>query len=113
MTKDFKSDFAGNWDKGNAWWDRDTARSRAGYIITDAGCPVYRQSKLTTEIALSTAKAEYVAASEAIRSVIPMVRLMDELRTRGFTVFSTTPQLHCTHELWRCFEYLASDPKLS
>ena len=89
------SDFAGNWDKTDAEWDRDTARSRAGYIITYAGCPVYWQSKLITEIALSTTEAEYVAASEAIRSVIPMIRLMEELRARGFTVFSTTPQLHC------------------
>ena len=62
-------------------------RSRAGYIITYAGCPVYWQSKLKTEIALSTIEAEYVAASEAIRSVM--------LRARGFTVFSTTPQRHC------------------
>jgi hypothetical protein len=60
-------------------WDKDTARSRAGYIITYAGCPVYWQSKLITEIALSTTEAEYVAASEALRSVIPMIRLMDEL----------------------------------
>ena len=35
------SDFAGNWDKEDAEWDRDTARSRAGYIITYAGCSVY------------------------------------------------------------------------
>jgi hypothetical protein len=67
------------WDKDNADWDKDTARSRAGYIITYAGCPVYWQSKLITEIALSTTEAEYVAASEALRSVIPMIRLMDEL----------------------------------
>jgi hypothetical protein len=53
------------------------------------------RSKLITEIALSTTEAEYVAASEALRSVIPMIRLMDELRDRGFTVFSTPPQLHC------------------
>ena len=87
--------FAGNWDNDDAGWDKDTARSRAGYIITYAGCPVYWQSKLITEIALSTTEAEYVAASEALRSVIPMIRLMDELRGRGFTVFSSPPQLHC------------------
>ena len=33
------SDFAGNWDDSDAEWDRDTARSLAGYIITYAWLP--------------------------------------------------------------------------
>ena len=58
------SDFVGSWDKGDAEWNRNTASSRAEYIITYTGCPVYWQSKQITEIALSTTEAEYVAASE-------------------------------------------------
>jgi len=34
------ADFAGNWDKDEAAFDRDTARSRHGYIIRYAGCPI-------------------------------------------------------------------------
>ena len=47
--------FAGNWDKQDALiGDRDTARSRHGYIILYYGCPLIWKSQLQTEIALSS-----------------------------------------------------------
>jgi hypothetical protein len=52
--------FTGDWDPTNAVWDTDTARSRTGYAILYASCPVIWASKLQTEIALSTTEAEYL-----------------------------------------------------
>jgi len=60
------ADFSGNWSQDTAEWDPDTARSRSGFIITYAGCPVYWASKLQTEIALSTTESEVIAASESL-----------------------------------------------
>jgi hypothetical protein len=44
--------FCGDWDPQEAATDCDTARSRHGYIISYAGCPVVWKSQLQTEIAL-------------------------------------------------------------
>ncbi len=54
--------------------------SRTGYVICYAGCPVYWQSKLQTEIALSTADAEYMALSQALRETLPTSNLMKEIK---------------------------------
>ena len=40
------ADFAGNWDKDEAANDRDTARSRHGYIIMYNGCLIIWKSQL-------------------------------------------------------------------
>ncbi len=59
------ADFAGSWDPadpGNA----DNIYSRTGFVIRYAGCPIFWQSKLQTEIALSMAEAEYIALSQAL-----------------------------------------------
>ena len=48
------ADFACNWDKEEAFNDRDTARSRHGYFIMYVGCPIVWKSQLQTEIALSS-----------------------------------------------------------
>jgi hypothetical protein len=56
------ADFAGGWDPadpGNA----DNVYLRTGFVICYASCPIFWQSKLQTEISLSTAKAEYIALS--------------------------------------------------
>jgi hypothetical protein len=39
------ADFAGNWDPTESL-DRDTARSRHGYIVMYAGCPIIWKSQL-------------------------------------------------------------------
>jgi len=89
------ADFSGNWAKDAAKWDADTARSRTGFIITYAGCPVFWSSKLQTEVALSTTEAEHIAASMALRELIPMMELMMELKNRGFDFLTTAPKVHC------------------
>ena len=59
--------FAGNWDKKDAQTgDRDTARSRHGYIILYYGCPLIWKSQLQTEIALSSMESEYTGLSYAL-----------------------------------------------
>jgi hypothetical protein len=54
------ADFAGRWDPDNAL-NAENFYSRRGYVISYAGCPIFWQSKLETEIALLTAEAEYIA----------------------------------------------------
>ena len=48
-------------------------------MIRFTGCPIGWCSKLQTEIAFSTAKAEYIALSQALREVIPLMTLLEEL----------------------------------
>jgi hypothetical protein len=89
------ADFAGLWNPDLAESDRSTARSRTGYIILYGGCPIVWASKLQTEIALSSTESEYVALSQALREVIPLIRLIKELDAAGFDVNSKTPEIHC------------------
>ncbi len=72
------ADFAGGWDPGHLL-NADNVYSRTGYVIQYAGCPIYWQSKLQTEIALSTAEAEYIALSQALSETLPMTNLMKEI----------------------------------
>lgn len=59
------ADFAGLWGSENAQ-DPTCVKSRTGYVLVVAGCPVTWVSKLQTEIALSTMEAEYIALSQAM-----------------------------------------------
>jgi hypothetical protein len=69
------ADFAGGRDPGNAS-NPDSVYFRTGYVIWYARCPIYWYSKLHTEIALSTAKAEYIVLSQALRETLPMTNLI-------------------------------------
>jgi Reverse transcriptase (RNA-dependent DNA polymerase)/GAG-pre-integrase domain len=89
------ADFSGNWDKIEAPDDSDTARSRTGYMITYAGCPLVWASKLQSHIALSSTEAEYIALSTAMRDVIPLIELLKEMKHQGFHLLSTVPNIHC------------------
>ena len=57
--------------------------SRTGYTIYYANCPVIWSSKLQTEIALSTTEAEYIALSQSLRDVLPLISLLRELKQWG------------------------------
>jgi hypothetical protein len=89
------SDFAGNWDKDLAPNDDSTARSRHGYIITFAGCPIVWASQLQQEIALSSTEAEFIGLSYALRTTIPIMELLKEFQQHGFDIKSTQPKVHC------------------
>ena len=80
------ADFSGNWNKSFAQVDPSTAKSRSGWIVFYAACPVCWASKLQSQVALSTTEAEYIAMSQALRDVIPVMNLIQEIREKGFKV---------------------------
>jgi hypothetical protein len=69
------ADFSGRWDPDNAL-NAENVYSCTRYVINYAGCPIFWQSELQTEIAHLTAEAEYIALSQALRETIPMTNLM-------------------------------------
>ena len=71
------ADFAGNWNIDDS--DKiDSARSRAGYLITLGNVPVLWKSKRIQEICLSTMESEYIALSMSMRSLIHLRGLLFE-----------------------------------
>lgn len=91
------ADFAGGWQKADAE-SADSVMSRTGYVLMYAGCPIHWVSKLQTEIALSTAEAEYIALSQSLREVIPLMSMMKELKA-AFPIEIQIPNFNCTvHE---------------
>ena len=89
------SDFVGNWNKITAPVDESTSKSRTGYLISFANCPLIWSSKLQTLQGLSTTECEYMALSQALRDTIPVMELLREMKRRKFNVFSTVPRVHC------------------
>ena len=89
------ADFCGLWDKERAETDPTTGRSRTGYIIRFAGCPIVWASKLQTEFALSSTEAEYIALSTALRQVIPLMELLKEMKENGVINKEYVPRVYC------------------
>jgi hypothetical protein len=69
------ADFAGLY-KREPERSADSARSRTGYIVKLSGCPLVWKSHLQSEIALSTLEAEYSALSQALRTLLPLKRIL-------------------------------------
>ena len=67
------SDFAGLWPYEDKE-DGTCVKSRMGYAMCLADCPVIWKSQLLPDIALSTMEAEYSALLIAMKSVIPLRR---------------------------------------
>ena len=88
------ADFAGNWDP-KEYTDRDTARSRHGYVIMYAGCPIMYKSQLQNECALSSTESEYTGLSYALRDAIPIMNLLKEMKAVGMPVRSSKAKVHC------------------
>lgn len=89
------ADFVGSWDPTEADEDPGTAKSRTGFIIRYASCPIIWASKLQTEISLSSTEREYIALSQAMREVNPLMSLVEELHMADFSFTHTTPKVHC------------------
>jgi Reverse transcriptase (RNA-dependent DNA polymerase) len=87
--------FCGDWCKEEAAMDRDTARSRHGYVIQYAGCPLLWKSQLQTEIAMSSTESEYTGLSYALRDAIPIMELLKEMKGRGYPVETSQAKVHC------------------
>ena len=89
------ADFASNWNKEEAFNDRDTARSRHGYFIMYAGCPIVWKSQLQMEIALSSTESEYAGLSYALQEAIHMMEILKEMKGYGFLVTEPNSEVHC------------------
>ena len=72
------ADFAGGWSKEDAT-DPDNILSRTGFVIFYTGYPMMWASRMQTEISLSTVESEYVACSTAMRDVLSLIQLMNEI----------------------------------
>jgi hypothetical protein len=89
------ADFSGNWNKTFTDVDPSTAKSRSGWVVFYAGCPIIWASKLQSQGALSTTEAEYIAMSMALRDVIPIMDLIKEMREHNIPVICTKPYVYC------------------
>eukprot|EP00957_Ditylum_brightwellii_P132210 10081353-Ditylum_brightwellii.AAC.1 len=89
------TDFIGNWYKSTAANDASTSKSRSGYVVSYAGCPIFWASKLQMQVMLSTCKAEYVALSTALCDVIPMMQLLEEMQQEGIAIDSAMSKVYC------------------
>jgi hypothetical protein len=89
------ADFCGLWEHASCLEDPSTAKSRTGYVILYAGCPLIWASKLQGETALSTTEAEYIALSTALRETIPMMNLVMEMKNQGLIDREIAPQVYC------------------
>jgi hypothetical protein len=69
------ADFAGLYGQEDPQ-DPISVKSRTGYVLTLANCPLLWASKLQVEVALSTMEAEYVALSQSMRDLIPIRRMV-------------------------------------
>lgn len=72
------ADFAGLYGKEDPQ-DPTSCRSRTGFIISIDNNPVAWSSKLQTQTADSTMCAEYLAASKAMHSPVPLRRIHQEI----------------------------------
>lgn len=84
------ADFAGmyGYEKHD---DPSCVKSRTGFVINVADCPVLWQSKLQTETALSTMEAEIVALAHSCRELFPIMDLVHSVGPSvGLQVDETT-----------------------
>ncbi len=89
------ADFLGLWNKMLAPNNPSTAKSRSGWIIFYAGCPVLWASKLQSQVALSTTEAEYIPMLQSLLDIIPIMGLVQKMRERNFQVICTAPHVYC------------------
>ena len=71
------ADFSGLYNN-DPFTSSTSAKSRTGYLIKLAGCPLLWKSQLQRTIALSTAESEYNALSQALRALLPLRELLFE-----------------------------------
>ena len=92
------ADFAGNWKNADADHP-ENCLSRTGYVIRYNNCCILWKSQLQTEITLSSTESEYVALSQALRQVLPVIETLKEFNKIFPEVSLPKPKVHCkVHE---------------
>ena len=87
------ADFAGGWKEANAD-DADNVMLQTGIVIMYANCPIFWRSSLQTEIALSTAEADYIELSSSLRQVLPLMTMMEGINEL-FPLLISKPNFFC------------------
>jgi hypothetical protein len=83
------ADFSGLWGYEHRN-DASCVKSRTGYVINIANCPVIWKSKLQSCIASSTMEAEYNALSMVMRDVLPLRNIAIEI-SKGVDMSGNAP----------------------
>ncbi len=92
------ADLAGLWNHDKKQ-DPHCVCSQTGYVICLSDCPVLWISKLQTENALSTMKAEYVALSTSCRDLFPLIDVAKEICSAFLLNLPDKTNMHITiHE---------------
>jgi hypothetical protein len=86
-----EADFSGYWNKHLAPFDPSTAKSCSGWIGIYAGCSGCLGIQVAEQAAFSTAEAEYIAMSQSLWDVLPIMFLVQEICEKGFQVICTKP----------------------
>jgi hypothetical protein len=86
---------ASEWSSSSAMDDPNTARARMGYKFCYAGCPMTWASKMQTEIALCSTEAEYIALSQFMREVFPIMWLLEDAQKKGIKINAKPCKVHC------------------
>lgn len=89
------ADFAVDWDLETAGEDIDTAKSRHGFIIRHAGIPLLWKSAKQSICAMSSTESEFICVSQALRTAVPVHRMLNEMKEHGFQISPEGPVVHC------------------
>ncbi len=72
------ADFAGLWGVESPL-DSISVKSRTGFLVSLSTCYLLSKSSLQTSIAQSTGEAEYIALSQALRTLLPIRHTLEEI----------------------------------
>jgi len=84
--------FTGDWNVDGSD-EPSLVFSCTGYVIKYANCLVICLSKIQSEITLSTTESEYVALSQSLRDVIPLIAILKELSS-AIPALINAPKVH-------------------
>ena len=85
--------FAGGWSTDESD-DPASVYSCTGYMIKYKNCPILWASKFQSEISLSTTEAEYIALSQAMSEIIPLMKNLEKLE-KTLNIGSKRPSMKC------------------
>ena len=107
------SDFCGLFGREDAR-DKNSVRSRTGYIVLFCGWPMIWKSQLQTHLSQSTLEAEYSALSSSLRVFLPLKRLIEEIVTTIDAPKLKPARLHATvFEDNQSTYYLATNQRIT